>query len=68
MTKSNRSDTWEFVNLPEGPRPIPAWAKDLAVNWYDGYGNHPTFTIRVPSYDVHHWDNQVWYRTGDGLY
>lgn len=67
-TKGNRPNSWEFVDLPEGPQPLPVWARDLAVNWMDGYGNAPTFTVKVPSYDVHTWDGQVWYRTANGLY
>jgi hypothetical protein len=65
---SNRPNSWEPVTLPEGLQPVPAWAKDMAVNWMDGYGNAPTLAIKVPTYDVHSWDGQVWYRTERGLY
>ena len=65
---TNRENTWEFIKLPEGPQEIPAWALNMGINWMDGYNNKPHLVVHVPTYDVHSWDNQVWYRTVDGLY
>lgn len=45
---SGTGPTYEWVDLPVGPQPIPAWAKGLHINWLDQYENEPSYTVKVP--------------------
>lgn len=44
---SGDTPSWELVELPNGPQPLPAWALDLAIWWGDGYGNSPDCKLKA---------------------
>lgn len=55
--------TWELVALPEGPQPLPPWALDLGIRWYDTFGNVPTFGIRARE-ELREWPDKRFVKTG----
>lgn len=55
--------TYEWVDLPVGPQPIPEWACGLTISWMDGYMNAPHFTVKTRRY-VGDWPNQRYRREG----
>ena len=36
-----RAITFEWIDLPVGPHPLPEWLLGAAVRWLDGYANSP---------------------------
>lgn len=42
-----RPDSYEWVDLPVGPQPIPTWCRGLTIDWMDGWANPPRYTIKV---------------------
>ena len=59
-------DSYEWVDLPVGPQPIPAWAKGLKVEWLEGYGNPPGIRLKTDC-EAREWTGQVW-SCEDGRY
>lgn len=57
---------WTPFDLPTGRQDIPAWCIGLAVNWYYGYGNSPTVTLKVRG-DAHKWQ-EGWSKEGSKTY
>lgn len=56
-----KPDSFEWIDLPVGPQPIPAWCADLAVDWHEGYGNPPDFDLKARAgHDPFIWPDQVW--------
>lgn len=41
------TDRYEWVELPVGPQPLPAWCTGVAVAWSDGYGNIPGICLKT---------------------
>jgi hypothetical protein len=37
---------FEVLDLPAGPRDLPSWAWDAAINWREGFSNRPDYMIR----------------------
>lgn len=58
------SATWQEVERPVGPQPLPAWLKGVHVDWMDRYGNPPSVSLKVHG-DVREWDRMIWTREGD---
>lgn len=56
--------SWEEISLPRGPQPVPEWAKDLHVDFMDGFGNSPHFTIKG-SCNLRRWPDKRFTRDGD---
>lgn len=57
--------TWEWVELPVGPQPMPHWAKGLKVEWMDGYMNAPHFTLETPkNFDMGSWPGMTYRKYG----
>ncbi len=59
-----REPTYEWVEAPVGPQPIPAWAKGLTIHWMDGYANEPHFTVKTVD-SIRDWPGKVFHRDGD---
>lgn len=55
--------SWSLLDLPTGPQPTPPWARDLHVNWMDGYGNPPSFKLKT-NCNARDWDDQRFERIG----
>lgn len=55
--------TFEWVDLPVGPQPIPAWARGLTIHWMDKYANPPHLVVKTQEY-VGDWPNQRYRREG----
>lgn len=59
--------TYEWVDLPVGPQPIPSWIKGARVSWMDGYGNSPSLELlTTPRPDL--WEGKRWRRHPGDLY
>lgn len=43
----DRAVAYSLAQLPVGRQPTPAWARDLHVDFMDGYGNVPRFIIKT---------------------
>lgn len=56
--------TYEWVDLPVGPQPLPAWAKGLTISWMDGYMNAPHYTVKTDR-SLQTWDDQVFTKEGE---
>jgi len=39
--RNQRELMWEPLDRPVGPVDLPAWVKDIHVNWNDGFSNGP---------------------------
>lgn len=59
--------SYEWVDLPEGPQPLPEWLKDARVEWAEGFGNAPMLKIMATP-GVGSWEGKRWRRHGDALY
>jgi len=40
-------NTFEIIDLPAGPQPLPRWVKGLHVNWMDGWSNAPHLIVKA---------------------
>ena len=57
--------TWEWVDLPVGPQPLPHWAKGLEIRWMDEYVNSPSFTLKTPKgFDMRNWPGKCYTKYG----
>ena len=54
---------WSLVDLPVGPQPLPAWAKDMRVNWMDRYANAPDFRLKT-NQNLRDWEGMRYAREG----
>jgi hypothetical protein len=55
--------SFEWLTPPEGPQPIPFWAKGLTVEWMDGYCNPPHYTVKTVE-NPRDWPRKVFTREG----
>lgn len=58
-----REPTFEWVDLPVGPQPLPAWARGLHVDFMIGYGNAPHYTVKTAG-RVMDWAGKVFTKEG----
>lgn len=56
--------TYEWVDVPVGPQPLPAWARGLKIHWMDGYANAPHYTVKTDR-ALQHWPDQVFTKEGE---
>lgn len=59
--------SYEWIDLPVGPQPLPAWLKDARCDWHEGYANGPDLRLMTTA-DPGRWDGQRWRRCKNGLY
>lgn len=62
--RNQRTLTWVPFERPSGRAPLPAWAKDIHVNWQEEYSNAPDYWIFC-SHDIGCWPDKRWVREGD---
>lgn len=55
--------TWQWVDLPVGPQPLPTWAKGFDVDFMMDYCNSPHYTIKSPE-RLYDWPNKVFRQEG----
>lgn len=62
--------SFERIEVPSGPRALPAWARDLHVAWRHGWGNRPDFKVRCRTDPLAFSDpgNPVWERRGKNMW
>lgn len=58
-----RRVSWEVVELPTGRQALPTWARDLHVDFMDGYGNDPRYTLKAWG-DLRSWPDKRFVREG----
>lgn len=56
-----KETTWEEIDRPIGPQPIPSWCKGARVDWHDRYSNPPTIMVKTVS---ERWENKVFRKEG----
>lgn len=56
--------SWEIIERPEGPQPIPEWCKDAAIDWMEGYANRPSIHLKVTD-GAREWNGVPWKKIGD---
>lgn len=61
--KPEQTQGWSIIPLPVGPMPVPAWAKDLHVNWMEQFANSPNLTLKTNS-NLRDWPDQRFERDG----
>lgn len=59
--------SWEEVQRPVGPQPIPAWCKGLHIDWGDRHDGAPEVKLKCYE-DVGNWPGKVWRDEGGGAY
>lgn len=52
-----------WVDLPVGPQPLPAWLRGLHIDWMEAVINPPRVTLKTRG-DVLEWPNQVFRQEG----
>ena len=62
-----RPDSYEWVDLPVGPQPIPDWCTGLAIGWADGYGNIPGVCLKTNT-EALNWPDKRFVFEGDRYY
>lgn len=60
----SREVIWSEVDLPTGRQPLPAWARDLHVDFADGYGNSPRYAVKAYG-NLRRWDGKRFVREGE---
>lgn len=55
--------TWEWVDLPVGRQPLPAWAKGFRVDFMMGYGNSPDYRIKATT-ELRDWPCKAFRKEG----
>lgn len=58
---------WHYVDLPEGPQPLPPWCKGLHVNWHEQWNNAPSFHLKVVG-DVRTWPDKRFQLHGSNMW
>lgn len=53
----DRTAEWVELVRPVGPQSIPAWAKDIQVEWMEKYSNSPSIRIKS-DVDLRKWDDK----------
>lgn len=56
--------TWEPVEMPAGPQPVPEWARGLEVDWVMPYWNAPRILIKTDR-NIHTWQDMRYTREGE---
>jgi len=46
MAGTKQTKSFEIIDVPAGPRELPAWLIDCHVNWMDQYGNRPAIMAK----------------------
>lgn len=59
--------SFEFIDRPVGPQPLPEWVIDAKIDWMEQFGNPPKVRIRV-SEKIRDWGDVKWKADGKGLY
>jgi hypothetical protein len=54
--------TWEEVERPIGPQPIPLWCKAVHIDWMMGYGNAPNVLVKTKGED---WPDKRFRKEGE---
>lgn len=62
--RNQRELMWEPLDRPVGPVDLPAWVKDIHVNWNDGFSNRPDYWIFC-THDIGDWSGKRWRREGN---
>lgn len=52
-----RDRSYEWIEMPVGPRPLPRWVRGMHVDWMLEYENSPRITLKTND-DLRHWDNK----------
>jgi hypothetical protein len=55
--------SWQEIDRPAGPQPVPDWCKGVHVNWMEGYTNSPHVTLKVTE-NVRDWPNKRFRKEG----
>lgn len=58
---------WHYVELPEGPQPVPAWCKGIHVDWHETYGSAPSFKLKVVG-DARSWPDKRFELRGSNMW
>lgn len=61
--RNQRELIWEPLERPVGPVDLPAWVKDIHVNWNEGFSNGPDYWIFC-THDIGDWPGKRWKREG----
>lgn len=61
-----RETTFEWVDLPVGPQPLPEWLLGAKVRWMDGYANSPDLWLKADR-PLRDWPGQSFVREGRAL-
>jgi hypothetical protein len=51
VSEKRREESWIEIERPIGRQPVPAWCKDVHIQWMDGFGNSPTFNLKTDGTD-----------------
>lgn len=57
--RNQRDLTWTPYERPIGPAPTPTWAKDIHVDWHDGFSNGPDYWLYC-THDIGDWPGKTW--------
>ncbi|NEV75606.1 hypothetical protein DYI24_00745 [Rhodopseudomonas sp. BR0C11] len=60
-------DSFEWIERPVGPQPIPKWCTGAVIDWIDGYSNAPAMKIKT-SENPCQWPDKAWIYEGDGVW
>lgn len=61
--RNQRDLTWVPFERPVGPVNLPAWVKDIHVDWHEGFSNGPDYWIYC-AHDIGDWSGKTWRREG----
>jgi hypothetical protein len=59
--------SYEWVDLPVGPQPLPSWCTGVAAGWADGYGNIPGICLKTNT-EAREWADKRFVFEGDCYY
>lgn len=62
--RNQRDLTWVPFERPIGPVRLPSWARDIHVNWMEGFSNGPDYWIYC-GHDIGDYPNKRWRREGN---
>lgn len=61
------TDSYEWVERPVGPQPLPAWCTGLEIGWADGYGNIPGIRLKTNT-EAREWPDKRFVIEGNDYY